>query len=91
MISYLSKINGNKGESKVFNMGVTFFVFFSLFDIGRFYQGNEGDSSLMTRFGIFILIVTVVAVLHLGISQYEIRRRLISHYEFTAVHQGWKG
>jgi len=63
MISYLSKINGNKGESRIFNLGVTFFVFFSLFDIGRFYQGNEGDSSLMTRFGMFILIVTSIAVI----------------------------
>lgn len=63
MISYLSKINGNKGESRIFNMGITFFVFFSLFDIGRFYQGNEGDSSLMTRFGVFILMVTSIAVL----------------------------
>ncbi len=62
MISYLSKINGNKGESRIFNIGVTFFVFFCLFDIGRFYQGNEGDSSLMTRFGMFILIVTSIAV-----------------------------
>ncbi len=63
MISYLSKINGNKGESRIFNLGVTFFVFFSLFDIGRFYQGNEGDSSLMTRFGMFILFVTSIAVI----------------------------
>lgn len=62
MISYLSKVNGNKNESKVFNLGVTFFAFFSLFDVGRFYQGNEGDSSLMTRFGMFILVVTSIAV-----------------------------
>lgn len=61
MISYLALINGNKGESKVFNIGVIFFVFFALFDLGRYYQGNEGDSSLSTRFGIFILAVTVVA------------------------------
>ena len=61
MITYLSNINGNKGETRVFNIGVLFFCLFSLFDIGRFYQGNEGDSSLMTRFGMFILIVTSVA------------------------------
>lgn len=63
MISYLSRINGNKGESRIFNIGVIFFALFSLFDIGRFYQGNEGDSSLMTRFGVFILIVTSAAVI----------------------------
>lgn len=63
MISYLSKINGNKGESRIFNIGVIFFALFSLFDIGRFYQGNEGDSSQMTRFGVFILIVTSAAVI----------------------------
>lgn len=61
MISYLAKINGNKGESKIFNLGVIFFVAFSLFDLGRFYQGNGGDSSHTTRLGIFILIVTVIA------------------------------
>lgn len=61
MISYLSNINGNKGESKIFNIGIIFFAFFVLLDIGRFYQGNEGDSSLLTRFGIFILTVTAVA------------------------------
>lgn len=62
MITYLSSINGNKGESKIFNIGIIFFAFFVLLDIGRFYQGNEGDSSLLTRFGIFILMVTAVAV-----------------------------
>ena len=61
MISYLSNINGNKGESKIFNIGIIFFAFFVLLDLGRFYQGNEGDSSLLTRFGIFILTVTAVA------------------------------
>lgn len=61
MISYLSKINGNKGESKVFNIGIMFFIFFVLFDLGRFYQGNEGNSSLFTRLGVFILTVTAVA------------------------------
>ena len=61
MISYLSNIDGNKGESKIFNIGIIFFAFFVLLDLGRFYQGNEGDSSLLTRFGIFILTVTAVA------------------------------
>lgn len=61
MISYLSKVNGSKDEFKIFNLGVIFFVVFALFDLGRFYQGNEGDSSLSTRFGVFILTVTAVA------------------------------
>ncbi len=61
MISYLTKITGNKGESKIFNIGVIFFASFVIFDLGRFYQGNEGDSSYSTRFGIFILVVTVIA------------------------------
>ncbi len=76
MISYLSNINGNKGESKIFNIGIIFFAFFVILDLGRFYQGNKGDSSLLTRFGIFILTVTavaattsdVVALLKLGIQ-----------------------
>lgn len=76
MISYLSKINGNKGESKIFNLGVIFFTIFSLYDLGRYYQGNEGDSSQGTRLGMFILIVTaaaaaadeVVTLLRLGIQ-----------------------
>lgn len=63
MISYLSKINGHKGESRIFNIGVIFFAIFSLFDVGRFYQGNNGDSSLMTRFGVFILMVTSIAAI----------------------------
>lgn len=61
MISYLAKINGNKGVSKIFYLGVIFFVAFAMFDLGRFYQGNGGDSSHTTRLGIFILIVTVIA------------------------------
>lgn len=61
MISYLSKVNGNKGESKIFNIGIMFFIFFALFDLGRFYQGNEGNSSLFTRLGVFVLTVTAVA------------------------------
>lgn len=91
MISYLSKINGNKGESRVFNIGVTFFVFFSLFDIGRFYQGNEGDSSLMTRFGIFILIVTVVAVICtdvVALLNIAIEARKIGKIAYTDANTG---
>ena len=91
MISYLSKINGNKGESRVFNIGVTFFVFFSLFDIGRFYQGNEGDSSLMTRFGIFILIVTVVAVICtdvIALLNIAIEARKIGKIAYTDANTG---
>ncbi len=61
MISYLTKINGIKGESKIFNLGVIFFTTLAVLDLGRYYQGNEGDKSYLTRFGIFILIVTVVA------------------------------
>ena len=76
MISYLSKINGNKGESKIFNIGVIFFTFFSLYDLGRYYQGNQGDSSQGTRLGMFILMVTVasavtgeiISLLKLGIQ-----------------------
>lgn len=76
MISYLSKVTGNEKQSKIFNIGVIFFTIFSLFDLGRFYQGNEGDSSLFTRLGVFILTVTatavtsmdVVALLKLGIQ-----------------------
>jgi len=76
MISYLSKINGNKGESKIFNIGVIFFIVFSLYDLGRYYQGNQGDSSQGTRLGTFILVVTaasavsgeIVSLLKLGIQ-----------------------
>lgn len=76
MISYLSKINGNKGESKIFNIGIIFFIVFSLYDLGRYYQGNQGDSSQGTRLGTFILIVTaasavageIISLLRLGIQ-----------------------
>lgn len=61
MISYLSKVNGTGKKSKIFNIGVVFFVVFALLDVGRFYQGNAGDSSLFTRFGMFVLTVTAIA------------------------------
>lgn len=63
MISYLANIAGIKGESKVFNLGVVFFVIFGLLDMGRFYQGNQGNSSQFVRFGYFILVVTTVAII----------------------------
>ena len=67
MISYLSKVAVGEKQSKIFNIGVIFFTAFALIDVGRYYQGNEGDNSLFTRFGFFILAVTAVSVVSMDV------------------------
>lgn len=62
MISYLAYQQGNKVKSKLFNFGVIFFVVFGLYDICRFYQGNDGDYSAATRIGVIFLIITAAAI-----------------------------
>ncbi len=76
MISFLSYNRGNKEKNKIFNFGVILFVLFGLCDICRFYQGNGGDSSAMTRIGAIVFTVTAaaceireaIALLELGIK-----------------------
>lgn len=69
MISYLSKVTVGEKQSKIFNIGVIFFTVFAMIDVGRYYQGNEGDNSLFTRFGFFVLVVTAVAAISIDVVE----------------------
>lgn len=62
MFSYLVYHQGNKEKSKFFNFGVITFAIFGLYDICRFYQGNEGDYSAATRIGVIFLLITAAAI-----------------------------
>lgn len=62
MISYLAYHQGNKEKTKFFNLGIIFFTIFGLYDICRFYQGNDGDYSAATRIGVIFLIITAAAI-----------------------------
>ncbi|MCM1417287.1 MAG: diguanylate cyclase [Roseburia sp.] len=62
MFSYLVYHQGNKEKTKLFNFGIIFFVIFGLYDICRFYQGNDGDYSAATRIGVILLTVTAAAM-----------------------------
>lgn len=57
MTNYLSKVNGSKDGSKVYNIAVIFFVVFGFFDILNYYRGNAGDFSSYTRLGVFVLTI----------------------------------
>lgn len=62
MFSYLAYHQGNKEKSKFLNFGVISFVFFGLYDICRFYQGNQGDYSAAVRLGVIFLILSAIAI-----------------------------
>lgn len=62
MFSYLAYHQGNKEKTKLFNFGIIFFIIFGLYDLCRFYQGNEGDYSAAIRIGVIILTITAAAM-----------------------------
>lgn len=62
MFSYLVYHQGNMEKTKLFNFGIIFFVIFGLYDLCRFYQGNDGDYSAATRIGVIFLTIIAAAV-----------------------------
>lgn len=62
MFSYLVYHQGNMEKTRLFNFGIIFFVFFGLYDLCRFYQGNDGDYSAATRIGVIFLTVIAAAM-----------------------------
>lgn len=62
MISYLAYHQGNKEKSKFFNFGIILFTVFGLYDICRFYQGNDGDYSAAIRIGVIFLLITAASI-----------------------------
>lgn len=62
MFSYLAYHQGNKEKTKFFNFGIIFFTVFGLYDLCRFYQGNNGDYSAAARIGVILLLLTAAAI-----------------------------
>lgn len=62
LVYYIVKIMGNRKDvSRVYYIGLIFFLVFVIYDVLRYYHNNTGDSYTGVRAGLFILIVTAIA------------------------------
>ena len=92
LIHYISKVMGDKHDiSRVFYIGLVFYLMFIIYDIIRYYNSNSGDSYFGLRSGLFVLIVTAVAMCFGDISKYVklgVKARKLNEVAFTDANTG---
>ena len=92
LIHYFVKVIGDKRDkSRVFYIGLVFFLFFVVYDIIRYYNMNSSDTFFGLRSGLFVLIVTAVAMCFGDIAEYiklGVKAGKLNEVAFTDANTG---
>lgn len=92
LIHYISKVMGDKHDiSRVFYIGLVFYLAFVIYDVIRYYQTNSSDSFFGLRSGLFILIVTSVAMCFGDVAKYVklgVKAGKLNEVAFTDANTG---
>ena len=92
LIYYIVKVMGNRRDvSRVYYIGLIFFLLFVIYDILRYYHNNTGDSYVGLRAGLFILIVTAIALCFgdiLNLVKLGVKAGKLNQVAFTDANTG---
>lgn len=92
LIYYIVKVMGNRKDvSRVYYIGLVFFLVFVISDVLGYYHNNTGDSYTGLRAGLFILIVTAIALCFgdiLNLVKLGVKAGKLNQVAFTDANTG---